>query len=82
MRINEVAAYGVVGLIRIYQKTISPDHGVLRFVFPQGVCRYRPTCSQYMVEAIRKYGVFRGVGLGLKRLGRCHPWGGSGEDKP
>lgn len=43
-------------------------------------CRYTPTCSQYMVEAVKKYGVFKGGWLGIKRLARCHPWGGSGYD--
>ncbi|MBR5827921.1 MAG: membrane protein insertion efficiency factor YidD [Paludibacteraceae bacterium] len=43
-------------------------------------CRYTPTCSQYMVEAVMKYGVIKGVKLGVKRIMRCHPWGGSGYD--
>lgn len=59
-------------LIKIYQLTISP-------LFP-GTCRYTPTCSQYGVEAIRKYGPFKGAWLTLKRIGRCHPWGGHGHD--
>ena len=43
-------------------------------------CRYTPTCSQYMVEAVLKYGIFKGGWLGVKRILRCHPWGGSGYD--
>ena len=43
-------------------------------------CRYTPTCSQYMIEAVTKYGVFKGGWLGVKRILRCHPWGGSGYD--
>ena len=43
-------------------------------------CRYTPTCSAYMVEAIKKYGAFKGGWKGLKRIGRCHPWGQSGYD--
>ncbi len=43
-------------------------------------CRYTPTCSQYMIEAVTKYGVFKGGWLGIKRILRCHPWGGSGYD--
>ena len=43
-------------------------------------CRYTPTCSQYMVEAVLKYGPFKGGWLGIKRILRCHPWGGSGYD--
>ena len=58
--------------IRFYQKFISP-------LFP-GVCRFRPTCSQYMIEAIRTHGLCKGLYLGIRRLLRCHPWGGSGYD--
>ena len=57
---------------RVYQKIISP-------LFP-GVCRYRPTCSEYMIEAILTHGAVKGLWLGTKRLLRCHPWGGSGYD--
>lgn len=58
--------------IRIYQKIISP-------LLP-GVCRYRPTCSEYMAEAIQTHGIVKGLYLGTRRLLRCHPWGGSGYD--
>ncbi|MEG2666029.1 MAG: membrane protein insertion efficiency factor YidD, partial [Bacteroidales bacterium] len=57
-------------LIKIYQYCISP-------FFP-GCCRFIPTCSQYGLEAIRKHGPVKGGWLTLKRLFRCHPWGGSG----
>lgn len=59
-------------LIRFYQKAISPLMG------PQ--CRFTPTCSQYGLDAFRKYGVFKGFWLTLKRLARCQPWGGQGYD--
>lgn len=59
-------------LIRFYQGAISPH-------FPPA-CRYTPTCSQYAVEAITRYGIFKGGLLALKRILRCHPWGGSGYD--
>jgi putative membrane protein insertion efficiency factor len=59
-------------LIRFYQYGISP-------YFP-GACRYTPTCSQYSIEAIQKYGLLKGTWIGLKRISRCHPWGGSGYD--
>lgn len=59
-------------LIKIYQKILSP-------LFP-GVCRFRPTCSQYMIEAIKIHGIFKGLYLGCRRMLRCHPWGGSGYD--
>ncbi|WP_394342454.1 membrane protein insertion efficiency factor YidD [Mucilaginibacter limnophilus] len=59
-------------LIRIYQYFISPLTGA--------ACRYTPTCSQYGAEAIKKHGVFKGGWLTLKRIARCHPWGGHGHD--
>lgn len=43
-------------------------------------CRYMPTCSQYAIEAVKKYGPFKGGWLAVKRIARCHPWGGSGFD--
>ncbi len=68
----DVLKFFMVGLVRAYQYTISP-------LFP-GACRYSPTCSQYMIEAIGRHGPLRGLWLGLKRIGRCHPWGGHGHD--
>ncbi len=62
-------------LIRLYQYTLSP----LLALFGGG-CRFEPTCSAYFLEAIEKHGFAQGSWLGLKRLGRCHPWGGSGYD--
>ena len=59
-------------LIRFYQKCISP-------LTPPS-CRFTPTCSQYAKEALEKYGIFKGGWLGIKRILRCHPWGGSGYD--
>ena len=58
--------------IKIYQTIISPLLG------PR--CRFTPTCSQYAVEAIQKYGPFKGSWLSFKRILKCHPWGGSGYD--
>ena len=66
--------------IEVYQKTLSPDHGPLKGLYPLGVCRYHPTCSQYTKEAIGHYGVFRGVGMGLWRILRCNPWSKGGND--
>jgi len=62
----------LVGLIRLYQLTLSPWLG------PR--CRYEPTCSNYAAQALEQHGVVRGVWLAAKRLGRCHPWGRSGYD--
>lgn len=62
----------LLALVKFYQYCISP-------LTPPS-CRYVPTCSQYAVEALRKYGPIKGCWLTLKRLARCHPWGGSGYD--
>lgn len=62
----------LIALIRFYKHYISP--------LTPPACRYTPTCSQYMLEAIQKYGALRGTWLGIKRICRCHPWGGSGYD--
>ena len=61
-----------IALIKLYQWIISPLIG------PK--CRFTPTCSQYAIEALKKHGVFKGLWLTVKRLGRCHPWGGHGYD--
>ncbi len=58
--------------IRIYQIFLSPMLGP--------TCRFQPTCSHYMIGAIQEWGIIRGVWLGLKRIGKCHPWGPQGED--
>lgn len=62
----------IIGLVRFYQKFISP-------VTPS-TCRYTPTCSSYMVEAIKVHGPLKGSWLGIKRIARCNPWGGHGYD--
>ncbi|RYE13430.1 MAG: membrane protein insertion efficiency factor YidD [Sphingobacteriales bacterium] len=70
--INKVFSTVFLLLIKAYQLIISPFLG--------SNCRYTPTCSHYGVEAITKYGPFKGGWLTLKRIGRCHPWGGHGHD--
>ncbi|MGB5404918.1 membrane protein insertion efficiency factor YidD [Robiginitalea sp.] len=68
---NRILAF-FISLIRGYQKYISP-------LTPPS-CRYLPTCSQYSIEALQKHGLRKGGWLALKRIGSCHPWGGSGYD--
>ncbi len=58
--------------VKLYQWFISPLLGAR--------CRYQPTCSHYMIQAIEEWGPIKGTWLGLKRIGRCHPWGGHGHD--
>ncbi|WP_029284400.1 membrane protein insertion efficiency factor YidD [Pedobacter sp. R20-19] len=70
--LNKAFSWLFLALIRIYQYAISPMLGAN--------CRFTPTCSQYGIEAIRKYGPFKGGWMALKRIGRCHPWGKHGHD--
>ena len=72
--------YLLIGLIAVYQKTLSPDHGLLKGQFPYGACRFHPTCSEYTKQSIRKFGAVKGTWQGMKRLGRCHPWRRGGHD--
>ncbi|MCF7668311.1 MAG: membrane protein insertion efficiency factor YidD [Verrucomicrobia bacterium] len=68
----------LVFLIRGYQIILSPAKTAL--FGPAGHCRFTPTCSQYAVDAVKTHGAGRGVFLGIRRIMRCHPWGGSGYD--
>jgi len=70
--IFKILAFPFIVLIKLYQWIISPILG------PK--CRFTPSCSQYTLEALKKYGVFKGTWLGIKRISRCHPWGGHGYD--
>ena len=62
----------LISLVKVYQGVVSP--------YLPNACRYTPTCSQYMIEAVSKHGAVRGGWMGLKRFSRCHPWGGHGVD--
>lgn len=68
----------ILGIIRVYQFALSPDQGIFRRGY--GVCRFYPTCSQYLADAIKKYGILKGFALAIKRIGRCHPWSEGGFD--
>ncbi len=69
---SKIAIYPILGLIRVYQFCISP------WLFPS--CRYVPSCSAYAYEAVEKWGIARGGWYALRRLLRCHPFGGHGYD--
>jgi hypothetical protein len=62
----------LLALIRGYRLVLSPWFG--------NQCRFHPTCSVYMEQAIERHGVVRGLWLGLRRIGRCHPWNAGGID--
>ena len=70
--LNKIITFPLAVPIKIYQWFISP-------ILPSH-CRYQPTCSNYMLEALQTHGIFKGLFLGIKRILRCHPWGGNGYD--
>ena len=69
---RDFAAGLLRGAIRFYQLFVSP-------IFPAS-CRFAPSCSHYAMEAIGRHGPLRGLGLAVRRIARCHPWGGQGFD--
>jgi putative membrane protein insertion efficiency factor len=71
-KLLQILSYPFIWLIKFYQYAISPLIG------PR--CRFTPTCSQYGLEAFKKYGLLKGFWLTVKRISRCHPWGGHGHD--
>ncbi|PHS05327.1 MAG: membrane protein insertion efficiency factor YidD [Kordia sp.] len=70
--LKKIATYPFILLIRFYQAAISP--------YTPAACRFSPTCSSYSLEALQVHGLFKGSWLAIKRIGKCHPWGGSGYD--
>jgi uncharacterized protein len=65
--------YILLFFIRVYQKTLSLDHGILGKMFPNmRYCKFNPTCSEYSFEAIKKYGSIKGTGMAIKRISRCN----------
>lgn len=71
-------AAALVALVRLYQWSVGPLLGILF----GAQCRFEPTCSHYMIGAVRKYGPWRGLWKGLARVARCHPWHAGGYDPP
>jgi putative membrane protein insertion efficiency factor len=70
--LSKILIFPFVFLVRFYQNAISP--------FTPAACRFEPTCSSYMIEALQKHGLFYGGYLGTKRILSCHPWGKKGYD--
>lgn len=70
--INRIFAFPFIFLIKFYQYVISP--------WLPNACRFNPTCSHYGLEAFKKHGLLKGFWLTVKRIARCHPWGGQGYD--
>ena len=70
--LGKLLAWPLLAIVWIYRYGVSPLLGTN--------CRYDPSCSEYAQEALRRYGALRGGCLAVKRIGRCHPWGGSGYD--
>lgn len=70
--VRKILTFPLIALVRFYQLCISP--------LKPPTCRFTPTCSQYALEALRKHGPIKGSWLALRRILRCHPWGGSGYD--
>lgn len=62
----------LIALLRVYRRVISPVYG--------DVCRYYPSCSAYALAAVQRHGALRGSWLGIRRVGRCHPWASGGVD--
>ncbi len=71
----------MLSAIRLYQRYFSFGSGILKFLFlTDKACRFTPTCSEYVYQAINRHGIIVGLWLGLKRIVRCHPWNRGGND--
>lgn len=72
----------LISLIKIYQKTLSPDHGWFRLKYPYGFCKYYPTCSEYAIEVIKIHGAIKGSALAVIRIIKCNPFSSPKINKP
>jgi len=77
---NNLVRYFIIAIIKAYQKTFSLDHGIFKVFSPYGHCRFTPTCSDYAIAAIEKYGVIKGGLKAVWRILRCNPWNAGGYD--
>jgi len=80
-KINLILSITLIALIRFYQSTFSFDHGFLKIFAPYGRCRFHPTCSEYAIAAIEKYGLIIGIFKACWRILRCNPWSKGGIDE-
>jgi len=64
----------LLAIIRLYQRTLSLDHGWLGQLLPFRYCRFYPSCSEYAAEAITRKGTLLGLWLAVQRVSKCHPW--------
>ncbi len=69
-----------ISVIKFYQRTLSFDHGPLKTLYPHGFCRFNPSCSEYGIQAIEKYGILKGGLKACWRVLRCNPFNKGGND--
>lgn len=79
--ISKLAAYPLFLAVRLYQKTLSPDHGLLSFLFPYGYCQFYPSCSMFAKEVLKAEGLL-GLPKIIKRIYSCNPQSKGGFDYP
>ena len=79
-KLSYSARFLVLQMIKIYQKTLSFDHGIPKVFYPHGFCRFHPTCSEYGYQAIEKYGIIKGGLMAFWRILRCNPLSKGGHD--
>jgi len=77
---RQIPRYLVIRIIKFYQKTLSFDHGWLKIFYPHGFCRFLPTCSDYCIQSVEKYGIIKGGFLSVWRVLRCNPFNKGGYD--
>ena len=80
VNLSYYSRFFVLKLIKLYQKTLSFDHGLMKVFFPHGYCKYYPTCSEYGYQSIEKKGILKGGIMTIWRILRCNPFSKGGHD--